>query len=216
MSFRSYPAVEATGGGRPEQQHRMTPCRRRRSQIPPRSPALVTWSCRAPRASARLIGTAAAAALPRPGRSGARACGTSAPALDGRIQRSVPMLTSPVPDPALRPGWAAEPKWDRVPGPGLRRRGAGCAALKAPHRNGPGVPGSCGRHRAAAGRDRAGWRAGRVGGTAARVRAVAGPVAAACVDVAHNTADRWRHPARLQRPRTDLSPTEVPSLAMPL
>ncbi|CAM5441688.1 hypothetical protein [Streptomyces coeruleorubidus] len=23
-----------------------------------------------------------------------------------------PMLSSPVPDPGLRPGWAAEPKWD--------------------------------------------------------------------------------------------------------
>ncbi|MFD6171135.1 ATP-dependent DNA ligase [Streptomyces coeruleorubidus] len=35
------------------------------------------------------------------------------------------------------------------------------------------------------------------------------------VDVARDTAGRWRHPARLHRPRTDLSPTDVPLTSPP-
>ncbi|MDG9709405.1 ATP-dependent DNA ligase [Streptomyces sp. DH10] len=35
------------------------------------------------------------------------------------------------------------------------------------------------------------------------------------VDVARDAAGRWRHPARLHRPRTDLSPTDVPFLRPP-
>ncbi|MFH9067540.1 ATP-dependent DNA ligase [Streptomyces coeruleorubidus] len=35
------------------------------------------------------------------------------------------------------------------------------------------------------------------------------------VDVARDAASRWRHPARLHRPRTDLSPTDVPLLTPP-
>ncbi|GGW85793.1 hypothetical protein AB0E64_38425 [Streptomyces caelestis] len=34
-------------------------------------------------------------------------------------------------------------------------------------------------------------------------------------DVARDAAGRWRHPARLHRPRTDLSPTDVPLLTLP-
>lgn len=33
------------------------------------------------------------------------------------------------------------------------------------------------------------------------------------VDVARDASGRWRHPARLHRPRTDLSPTDVPGLS---
>jgi hypothetical protein len=33
-----------------------------------------------------------------------------------------PMLSTPVPTPALRPGWPAEPKWDGFRAPGLPRR----------------------------------------------------------------------------------------------
>ncbi|MFH8500548.1 ATP dependent DNA ligase [Streptomyces coeruleorubidus] len=35
------------------------------------------------------------------------------------------------------------------------------------------------------------------------------------VDVARDASGRWRHPARLHRPRTDLSPTDVPFLTPP-
>ncbi|MEU6687753.1 ATP-dependent DNA ligase [Streptomyces sp. NPDC046832] len=35
------------------------------------------------------------------------------------------------------------------------------------------------------------------------------------VDVARDAGDRWRHPARLHRARTDLSPTDVPLMATP-
>ncbi|WP_455755075.1 ATP-dependent DNA ligase [Streptomyces massasporeus] len=35
------------------------------------------------------------------------------------------------------------------------------------------------------------------------------------VDVARDAGGRWRHPARLHRPRTDLSPTDVPFMATP-
>ncbi|WP_167407459.1 hypothetical protein [Streptomyces swartbergensis] len=35
------------------------------------------------------------------------------------------------------------------------------------------------------------------------------------VDVARDAAGRWRHPARLHRARTDLSPTDVPLLTSP-
>ncbi|MFJ4982040.1 ATP-dependent DNA ligase [Streptomyces coeruleorubidus] len=35
------------------------------------------------------------------------------------------------------------------------------------------------------------------------------------VDVARDAADRWLHPARLHRPRTGLSPTDVPLLTPP-
>ncbi|MEU3491233.1 ATP-dependent DNA ligase [Streptomyces massasporeus] len=35
------------------------------------------------------------------------------------------------------------------------------------------------------------------------------------VDVARDAGGRWRHPARLHRPRTDLSPTDVPFMASP-
>ncbi|MEU1940614.1 hypothetical protein ACH49O_40910 [Streptomyces coeruleorubidus] len=35
------------------------------------------------------------------------------------------------------------------------------------------------------------------------------------VDVARDAAGRWHHPARLHRPRTDLSPTDVPLLTPP-
>ncbi|MET9579606.1 ATP-dependent DNA ligase [Streptomyces massasporeus] len=34
-------------------------------------------------------------------------------------------------------------------------------------------------------------------------------------DVARDAGGRWRHPARLHRPRTDLSPTDVPFMATP-
>jgi ATP-dependent DNA ligase len=35
------------------------------------------------------------------------------------------------------------------------------------------------------------------------------------VDAARDASGRWRHPARLHRPRTDLSPTDVPFMATP-
>lgn len=35
------------------------------------------------------------------------------------------------------------------------------------------------------------------------------------VDVARDAGGRWRHPARLHRPRTDLSPADVPFMATP-
>ncbi|MEU4490121.1 hypothetical protein AB0H94_35510 [Streptomyces purpurascens] len=35
------------------------------------------------------------------------------------------------------------------------------------------------------------------------------------IDVARDAVGRWRHPARLHRPRTDLSPGDVPLLAPP-
>ncbi|GGV90691.1 ATP-dependent DNA ligase [Streptomyces massasporeus] len=35
------------------------------------------------------------------------------------------------------------------------------------------------------------------------------------VDVARDAGGRWRHPARLHRPRTDLAPTDVPQMATP-
>ncbi|MEU1940776.1 ATP-dependent DNA ligase [Streptomyces coeruleorubidus] len=35
------------------------------------------------------------------------------------------------------------------------------------------------------------------------------------VDVTRDAAGRWRHPARLHRTRTDLSPTDIPLLTPP-
>ncbi|MER7484073.1 hypothetical protein ABTX60_41680 [Streptomyces sp. NPDC126510] len=35
------------------------------------------------------------------------------------------------------------------------------------------------------------------------------------VDIARDAGGRWRHPARLHRARTDLSPTDVPLMATP-
>ncbi|GAA2402593.1 hypothetical protein GCM10010255_40480 [Streptomyces coeruleofuscus] len=92
--------------------------------------------------------------------------------------------------PGLRPGWAAEPKWDGFRA--LVSVDTGHVVLKARHQTGPRrVPGGCGRHSAAAGRDRAGRRAGRVGGRTARLPAIAEPVAAA-----------WRWGARASEERS--------------